>query len=41
MNNMKTKLLQLEWVNLELKWINYELNKFLELFLYAKIIFYN
>jgi hypothetical protein len=34
MNNIKTKLLQLEWLNLELKWINYEFHKFLELFLY-------
>jgi hypothetical protein len=34
MNNIKTKLLQLEWINLELKWIKYELYKFLDLFLY-------
>jgi hypothetical protein len=33
-NNIKTKLLQLEWINLELKWTKYELNKFLDLFLY-------
>jgi hypothetical protein len=32
MNNIKTKLLQLEWINLELKWIFYEFNKFLDLF---------
>jgi hypothetical protein len=32
-NDIKTKLLQLEWVKKELKWISYELNKFLELFL--------
>jgi hypothetical protein len=30
-NNINTKLLQLEWVSLELKWIFYELNKFLVL----------
>jgi hypothetical protein len=34
MNNINTKLLQLEWINLELKWIKYEFYKFLELFLY-------
>jgi hypothetical protein len=28
MNNIKTKLLQLEWINSELEWIFYELNKF-------------
>jgi hypothetical protein len=31
-NNINTKLMQLEWVKKELKWIFYELNKFLELF---------
>jgi hypothetical protein len=31
-NNIKTKLMQLEWVKKGLKWIFYELNKFLELF---------
>jgi hypothetical protein len=33
-DNVNTKLLQLEWLNLELKWINYELYKFMELFSY-------
>jgi hypothetical protein len=33
-NNINTKLLQPEWLNLELKWINYELYKFMELFSY-------
>jgi hypothetical protein len=33
-DNIKTKLLQLGWLNLELKWINYELYKFMELFSY-------
>jgi hypothetical protein len=33
-NNINTKLMQLQWINLELKSIIYELNKFLELFLY-------
>jgi hypothetical protein len=28
-NNIKTKLLQLEWTKKELKWISYEFNKFL------------
>jgi hypothetical protein len=27
-NNIKTKLMQLEWIKKELKWIFYELNKF-------------
>jgi hypothetical protein len=27
-NNINTKLLQLEWIKKELKWIFYELNKF-------------
>jgi hypothetical protein len=31
-NNIKTRLLQQEWIKKELKWINYDLNKFLELF---------
>jgi hypothetical protein len=31
-NNIKTKLLQVEWVKKELKWIYYDLNKFLKLF---------
>jgi hypothetical protein len=34
MNNINTKLMQLEWINNELKWIYYNLNKFLELFQY-------
>jgi hypothetical protein len=33
-DNIKIKLLQLEWINLELEWIKYELNKFMELFSY-------
>jgi hypothetical protein len=33
-NDIKTKLLQLERINLELKWIKYELYKFLDLCLY-------
>jgi hypothetical protein len=33
-DNIKTKLLQLEWINLEQKWIKYEFYKFLDLFLY-------
>jgi hypothetical protein len=35
-NNIKIRLMQLEWIKKELKWINYELNKFLKLFLYHK-----
>jgi hypothetical protein len=35
-DNINTKLLQLELLNLELKWIFYELYNFLELFLYLK-----
>jgi hypothetical protein len=31
-NNIKIKLLQLEWIKKELKWIYYDLNKFLDLF---------
>jgi hypothetical protein len=31
-NNIKTKLMQLEWIKKELKWIYYDLNKFLKLF---------
>jgi hypothetical protein len=31
-NNINTKLMQLEWIKKELKWIYYDLNKFLELF---------
>jgi hypothetical protein len=27
MNNIKTKLLQLEWIDLELKWESYEFSK--------------
>jgi hypothetical protein len=33
-DNIKTKLLQLEWINLGLEWIKYELNKFMDLFSY-------
>jgi hypothetical protein len=35
-NNINTKLMQLEWIKKELKWTTYELNKILELFLYKK-----
>jgi hypothetical protein len=31
-NNINTKLMQLEWIKKELKWIYYDLNKFMELF---------
>jgi hypothetical protein len=37
-NNIKTKLMPLEWINSELEWIFYELNKFMDLF-YIKIHF--
>jgi hypothetical protein len=37
-NNINTKLMQLEWIKKELKWIFYELNEFLQLFLYPKSI---
>jgi hypothetical protein len=33
-NNIETKLMQLERIRKELKFIFYELNKFLDLFLY-------
>jgi hypothetical protein len=33
-DNINTKLMQLEWIKKELKWIYYDLNKFLELFSY-------
>jgi hypothetical protein len=33
-NNIKTKLLQMKWINLELKWIKYDLYKFMDLFLH-------
>jgi hypothetical protein len=33
-NNIRTKLLQVEWINLELEWVNYEVNKFMDLFWY-------
>ena len=33
-NNINTKLMQLEWIKKELKYIFYELNKILELFLH-------
>jgi hypothetical protein len=32
MNNINTKLMQLEWIKKKLKLIYYNLNKFLELF---------
>jgi hypothetical protein len=35
-DNIKTKLLQLERINLELKWIKYKLFKFLDLFFCIK-----
>jgi hypothetical protein len=37
-DNIKTKLMSLEWINLELQRIKYEFHKFLELFLYQKSI---
>jgi hypothetical protein len=39
-NNIKTKLVQLEWIKKELKWVFYELKDFLQLFLYLKINLY-
>jgi hypothetical protein len=40
-NNIKTKLIPLEWINLELKWIFYELNKFFVfIFILKKPIFF-
>jgi hypothetical protein len=33
-DNIETKLMQLERIKKEVKWIKYELNKFIELFLY-------
>jgi hypothetical protein len=33
MNNINTKLMQLEWIKKEFKWIFYELNEILELIL--------
>ena len=36
MNNIKTKLLQLEWINLELKWESYEFSKII---LYYKSLY--
>jgi hypothetical protein len=38
-NNIKTKILQLEWAKKELKWIVYELNKFWDYFFNTKSIF--
>jgi hypothetical protein len=35
-NNINTKLLQLEWIKKELKYITYEFSKLLKLFLYKK-----
>jgi hypothetical protein len=32
-DNLETKLMQLEQIKKDLKWISYELNRFLELFL--------
>jgi hypothetical protein len=34
MKNIKTKLMSLEWLNLEQKWIKYDLYQFKELFSY-------
>jgi hypothetical protein len=39
-NNINTKLLQLEWIKKELKYITYEFSKLLKLFFIQKIIFY-
>jgi hypothetical protein len=38
-NNINTKLLQLEWIKKELKYITYEFIKLLKLFFYTKIHF--
>jgi hypothetical protein len=38
MNNIITKLQELEWTKKKLKWILYAFYKFLELFLYHKSI---
>jgi hypothetical protein len=38
MNNIITKLQELEWTKKKLKWILYAFYKFLELFLYYKSI---
>jgi hypothetical protein len=38
-DNINTKLMQLEWLNLELKWLKYELYKFLAFIFTLKIIF--
>jgi lysine/ornithine N-monooxygenase len=39
-NNVNTKLLQLEWIKKELKYITYEFSKLLKLFFIQKFIFY-
>jgi lysine/ornithine N-monooxygenase len=39
-NNINTKLLQLEWIKKELKYITYEFSKLLKLFFIQKFIFY-
>jgi hypothetical protein len=39
-NNINTKLLQLEWIKKELKYNTYEFSKLLKLFFIQKIIFY-
>jgi hypothetical protein len=41
MNNIKTKLLQLEWINLELNSSSYEFPKFGTLYCIKKIFVFN
>jgi hypothetical protein len=38
-NNIKTKLLQLQWIKKKLEWIYCDLNKFLELFSYKNSLY--
>jgi hypothetical protein len=38
-NNINTKLMQLEWINLELEWVKHEFYNFLDLFSYILIYF--
>jgi hypothetical protein len=38
-NNIKTKLMQLEWVKKELKWSSYEFSKLLKFVFILKISF--
>jgi hypothetical protein len=38
-NNIKTKLMQLEWFKKELKWSSYEFSKLLYIYFILKLIF--